>query len=379
MDCLAEGSKIVIDACEVFLLCMLRPPASSSSAASTVVSERFSTPSPLSACQSPYEEVPPVPAKLISILQVMNCSITAALSSALCIAYIITCAPAIIRACRTLTSPQAKVHEISSLIKQFSKSSIDMLVADVLQSCLDDHKPLDLWTRLGDKATHEMLLQCSGDANPHKARDMNEWEKLKRSCWRFAAIMRVLVVAVPSMNCLQQSGPGLWKPQLVVVREPKVKDVIVVGPEEEKELLACCIMKAQEPQRFRMWIRDNCILLCTPHPSELQRVCVKSCYGLNRLNEAGFANLPREHPDRDRCLLLTVRPSVQHLEAAAVGKHAAISTLVSDEMQRVEVVFESEDKAASALELLRKNHVFFKEKQKVSLEKVLLIACDLSE
>jgi hypothetical protein len=72
VDCLAEGSKIVIDACEVFLLCMLRPPASSSSTASTVVSDRFSTPSPLSACQSPYEDVPPVPAKLISILQVSH-------------------------------------------------------------------------------------------------------------------------------------------------------------------------------------------------------------------------------------------------------------------------------------------------------------------
>ncbi len=266
-----------------------------------------------------------------------------------------------------------------------------MLVADVLQSCLDLHEPLDMWRCLGAKTTHEMMLQCTAatpntstlfidliwltgtrDPNGARSRDMNEWEKLKRSCLRFAAIMRVLKVAVPEMK-------GLQLQQLVSVREPKVKDALFVGPDEEKELLSCSIVKGQEPQRFRLWFRDNCILFCVAHPSELQRVLVRASYGLNRLSEAGFANLPRDHPDRDRCLLLSVRPTVQHLEAAAFGKHAAISTLVTDEMQRIEIVFDSADRASVALELVRKKHAYFKEQQRVSLEKVLLNTCDLFE
>jgi hypothetical protein len=70
--CLSEGSKIVIDACESFLISMLLPPISSSpSVASTVVTDRYHTPSPLtSGYQTPCEDVPPIPAKIISILQV---------------------------------------------------------------------------------------------------------------------------------------------------------------------------------------------------------------------------------------------------------------------------------------------------------------------
>jgi hypothetical protein len=84
--CLTEGSKIVIDACEAFLTAMLQlPPASSSSSvastavtassvssvASTAFADRYSTPSPFgSGNQTPFDEVPPIPAKLISILQV---------------------------------------------------------------------------------------------------------------------------------------------------------------------------------------------------------------------------------------------------------------------------------------------------------------------
>jgi hypothetical protein len=62
-----------------------------------------------------------------------------------------------------------------------------------------------------------------------------------------------------------------------------------------------------------------------------------------------------------------------------VGKHAAISTLVNDEMLRTPIAFETEDKAAAALEHIRRSHAAFKERQKVSLEKVLLTASDLSE
>lgn len=368
--CLSEGSKIVIDACESFLISMLLPPISSSpSVASTVVTDRYHTPSPLtSGYQTPCEDVPPIPAKIISILQV---NVTSTAPSLLSRPFRHHSPP---------LHPQAQANEMASTIKHFSKSSIDMLVADVLQNCIDLHRPLDLRACLRAKATLEMLLQCMQDPKGPMSRDMNEWEKLKRSCWRFAALMRVLSVAVPTMQGGRQYAPGTWVPQLVVVREPKVLDELPVGAEEEKELWPCWSVQAQR-QKYRLWIRDSCVLLCVAHPSELQKVIVKHSYGLNRLNEAEFAKamLPREQVDRDRCLLLTVRPTVERLGAAAVGKHAAISTLVNDEMLRTPIAFETEDKAAAALEHIRRSHAAFKERQKVSLEKVLLTASDLSE
>ncbi len=71
--CMTEGSKIVIDACEAFLISMLLPPptSSSASAASAAVTDRYHTPSPFgSGYQTPFDDAPPVPPKIISILQV---------------------------------------------------------------------------------------------------------------------------------------------------------------------------------------------------------------------------------------------------------------------------------------------------------------------
>ncbi len=249
-----------------------------------------------------------------------------------------------------------------------------MLVADVLQSCVDHYEPLDLWKCVNAKATHERLLQCAQDPTGRRQpRDMNEWEKLKRYCCRYAALMRVLA----SMQGSQQGAASVWSPQLVVVRETKLKDNLVVGAEDEKKLLACEIMKGQEAESRYLWIHQNCIVLGTPHPSEMQRMIVRASYGLNRLKDAQF--LPREHPDRSRCLLLTVRPTVQHLESVAEGKHAAISALVSESLIHVEVFFKSEDRAVTALELVLKSHTAFREQQKFALERALLSVYDLSE
>jgi hypothetical protein len=250
----------------------------------------------------------------------------------------------------------------------------------VLHSCILLHKPLDLRLCVGAKATHELLLRCMRDPKGSRALDMTEWEKLKRACARFAALMRVLTVAVPTMEGSVPDALGSWRPQLVAVREPKVNDVIRVGPEEERELLTCWLVQAQR-QKFLLWLRDSCLLLCAAHPTELQAVVVKASYGFNRLNDAEFAkaNLPREQADRERCLLLTVRPTVERLEVSAVGKQVAISTLVTEEMLKVFIAFESEDKAAAGLEHVRRAHAAFKERQRVSLERVLLNARELSE
>jgi hypothetical protein len=208
---------------------------------------------------------------------------------------------------------------------------------------------------------------------------MNEWEKLKRACCRFAALMRVLSVAVPTMDGTSPGCPGAWKPQLVVVREAKLGEVITLTAEDRPQLFRCWLVEAQR-REFYMWVRDSCVLLCAPHPSELQAVVVKYCYGFNRLNDAEFAKamLPKEQTDRERCLLLTVRPTVDRIDAAAVG-NVAISAVVNDLMIRTFVAFESDEKASAALQLVRSSHAFFKERQKASLEKVLRDAVDLSE